>query len=325
MSGRSLDKILFLQKSDLLEEQKPQVLEHIGRALPDASISFAGKPEEVPFLSFDSIIAPTLPWLPDALARTQQYRWVHFLSAGVERIWDMPVDWSDITLTKSSGIHGPQMSEYVIGAMLYFAKGFDRFVEQSREALWSRFWLSELTGQAVMILGAGHIGEWIIRRCKSFDMQVTAVTRSGRPVPGADASTSLAEASRALGEMDYLVVCLPFTEETAALVDETFLSALKPGAVLIDISRGGIVESGAVLDALDAGRLRGAALDVFEEEPVPDTSRLWRRRDVLLTPHVSGTSPHYLSRALDVFLVNARNWVSGVAELPSSVNKCLKY
>src|SRR5690554_114539 len=105
-----------------------------------------------------------------------------------------------------------------------------------------------------------------------------------------------------LARTDFLVCCLPLTDETQGLVDAEFLAKLKPGAVLIDISRGGVVRGDAVVQALDAGILKGAALDVFEQQPLPADSPLWKRDDVLITPHVSGTTPHYLERALGVFV-----------------------
>ena len=146
------------------------------------------------------------------------------------------------------------------------------------------------------------------RRCKAFDMRVIAVTRSGHTVKGADLSLALSDARAMLPETNYLVVCVPLTDETRNLVDGGFLGPLAPGAVLVDISRGGVVSAEAIISALDSGILRGAALDVFEEEPLPPASPLWGRPDILVTPHVSGTSPHYLSRALDVFSKNAAAW-----------------
>ncbi len=303
--------ILFLQKAEVLDEQRAPVTRKIRSVFPDADVQFAGTAEEVPAGNFPIVITPTLPWLPQALERIEGCRWIHFLSAGVEKIWDMPFDKSRLLLTKSSGIHGNQMSEYAIGAMLHFAKGFDRFVEQSRNTQWSRFWLDELTGRTVMVLGAGHIGGAVAARARAFGMRTIGVQR--RPVAdsGFDLSIGM-EALRAhLPEVDYLVVSLPLTPATAGCVDQEMLMSLRPGAVLVDISRGGVVRESAVLAALECGQLRGAALDVFEQQPLPPESGLWGRRDVLLTPHVSGTSPHYLERALDSFIANAQNLARG--------------
>ena len=307
-----IQRILVLQKTEVLAGQADSIRQHLEQALPGVEIVMAGRPEEVPQGErFDAVIAPTLPWLAEALNRPGDYRWIHFLSAGVEKIWDMPFGKDDVVLTRSSGVHGAPMSEYAVGAMLYFAKGFNRFVEQSREHCWERAWLEELTGRTVMILGMGHIGEMVARRAGAFDMRVIGVQRQPRPSALAERVISLDETSAWLGQVDYLVVCLPLTSATHHLVDSAFLDRLPGHAVLINISRGGVVEDDAVVQALDAGGLRGATLDVFEQQPLPSDSLLWGRPDVLLTPHVSGTSPHYMERALELFVQNAHALQSG--------------
>lgn len=307
-----LRSALFLQKADVLSEQKEMVASRLGAALPDLTLHFAGAAEDIPEgLSVDVVIAPTLPWLPEALSRLGAYRWIHFLSAGVEKIWDMPFDKEGVLLTKSSGVHGAPMSEYAIGAMLYFAKQFNRFAEQAREARWERAWLDELTGRTVMILGMGHIGGMVAERARVFGMDVIGVQRQPRPARGDERVVALQDAPDHLSEVDYLVVCLPLTEATHQLVDRDFLGGLKLGAVVIDISRGGVVEEAAVVEALERGQLTGAALDVFEQQPLPADSRLWRDPRVLVTPHVSGTSPHYMQRSLEVFIRNAKALSAG--------------
>ena len=304
--------ILFVQKAEVLEQQKAQVIEQLGGALPEALITFAGSADEVPQgAEFDAVIAPTLPWLPEALARLADYRWIHFLSAGVEKIWAMDFDKTRPLMTKSSGVHGAPMSEYAIGAMLYFTKQFRRFHDQARRAEWQRSWLDELTGKQLTVLGLGHIGQSLARRAKAFDMKVAGTLKHLRPVAQVDRVVALENIDSELAVTDFLVCCLPLTEDTRGLVNAKLLSKLKPGAVLIDISRGGVVKGDAVIQALDAGILKGAALDVFEQQPLPADSPLWQREDVLVTPHVSGTTPHYLERAMGVFVANHEAISSG--------------
>ena len=306
----SIDRVLFLQKPDILELQRDQVRSQLAEALPDLTVEFAGAPEDIePGRHYDAVIAPTLPWLPEALARISGLKWIHFLSAGIEKIWDMPFDKEGLIMTKSSGIHGPQMSEYAIGAMLFFAKRFGRFIEQSRERRWERCWLDELTGKTVMILGLGHVGTMIAERAKVFGMRVIGVQRRPRLSPHADAVVSLADVHDCLDEVDYLVVCLPLTDETRGLVDASFLSRLKRGAYLIDVSRGGVVPESALVSALDGGHLAGAALDVFEREPLAQDSPLWSDPRILVTPHVAGTSPLYMQRAIQRFIACHRQGV----------------
>lgn len=298
-------RVLYLQKAEVLAQQRSLVARTLQAALPEVEILFADSAEAVPDSAhFDVVITPTLPWLPDALARLGSYRWIHFLSAGVEKIWEMDFDKSRAVMTKSSGVHGAPMSEYAMGAMLYFAKQFGHFHNQAKQARWQRNWLDELTGRQLTVLGLGHIGQSLARRAKAFDMQIVGTQRTPRTITGVDRIVALEDIGSELAYTDFLVCCLPLTDVTRGLVDDKFLSQLKPGAVLIDISRGGVVKGDAVLKALDTGLLKGAALDVFEQQPLPPESPLWKREDILITPHVSGTTPHYLERALHVFLVN---------------------
>jgi len=313
MKPDRIESILFLQKAEVLPLQKPAVVEAIRRELPGAGVTTCGSAEDVPEGGgFDAVIAPTLPWLPQALSRLARYDWIHFLSAGVEKIWDMPFPKDGVLLTKSSGVHGSPMSEFAIGAMLHFAKSFDQFVEQSRERVWNRVWLDELDGRTVTIIGMGHVGGAIARRARAFGMNVIGVQRTPRDTPGVATTVGIEQLPNVLPHTQYLVVCLPLTPDTEGLVDDVLLAQLPAGAVLVDISRGGVVRQGAVVDALKRGNLRGAALDVFEEEPLPPTSPLWGKPSILLTPHVSGTSPRYMEKAIEVFIANAKQLLAGL-------------
>lgn len=305
LSSDPIRRVLYLQKAEVLAQQQALVSQTLQSALPGVELLFADSVESMPSDTFvDVVITPTLPWLPEALARLDGYRWIHFLSAGVEKIWEMDFDKTQAVMTKSSGVHGAPMSEYAIGAMLHFTKQFGRFHDQAKQALWQRSWLDELTGKQLTVLGLGHIGQSLAKRAKAFDMTVVGTLRTMRQVEQVDRVVTLKEIANELGRTDFLVCCLPLTEDTRGLVNDEFLSQLKPGAVLIDISRGGVVKGDAVLSALNAGLLKGAALDVFEQQPLPPESPLWNRDDVLITPHVSGTTPYYLERALSVFLDN---------------------
>nr|WP_290701634.1 D-2-hydroxyacid dehydrogenase [Halomonas sp. UBA3074] len=323
LSSEPIRRVLYLQKAEVLAQQQALVTRTLQAALPDVELLFADSLEAVPkHAQVDVVITPTLPWLPEALAQLDGYRWIHFLSAGVEKIWEMDFDKSQILMTKSSGVHGAPMSEYAIGAMLHFTKQFGRFHEQSKQALWQRSWLDELTGKQLTVLGLGHIGQSLAQRAKAFDMTVVGTLRTMRQVEQVDRVVQLQKIGVELGRTDFLVCCLPLTEDTLALVDDEFLGQLKPGAVLIDISRGGVVKGESVLKALDAGLLKGAALDVFEQQPLPPESPLWNRNDVLITPHVSGTTPYYLERALNVFI---RCSVELTSEQPVSYRVDIQY
>ena len=312
MRPHRIESILFLQKAEVLPLQEAAVVEAIGQALPDAEVTVCGGAEDVPQgACFDAVIAPTVPWLPQALSRLERYDWIHFLSAGVEKIWDMPFSKEGVLLTKSSGVHGSSMSEFARGAMLHFAKSFDQFVEQSRHRMWKRAWLDELDGRTVTILGMGHIGGAIAQRAKAFGMHVIGVQREPRSLPSVDRIVGVELLPEVLPNTQYLIVCLPLTPETEGLVDDVLLAQLPAGAVLVDISRSGVVKESAVVEALECGHLRGAALDVFEQEPLAPESPLWNNTKVLLTPHVSGTNPRYMEKAIEVFIANAKQLLAG--------------
>jgi len=306
-----LRHVLFVQSPHAMEQQRPVV----DRILPErlgVTVHFASSPDDVtPGTPVDAVIAPTVAWLPEVLERLHGVQWIHFLSAGVEKIWSMDVDWSTYTITKSSGVHAAPMSEYALGAMLYFAKRFDRFAEQSRRTAWERAWLDELTGRTLVLLGMGSVGTAVAERARVFGMSVQGVARTARSDGTYGQIWALEELPALLGEADYVVVTLPLTAETAGLVGTSFFAALRSGAALVDMSRGGVTSEAALIAALDDGTLRGAALDVFEKEPLPEDSPLWNRPNVLLTPHVAGTTPHYLERALEIFLQNAAHIRSG--------------
>ncbi len=301
----AIQSVLFVQKPDVLEAQRQRVQSVLSDALPGVRIVYASAPEQIPDgTRVDVIITPTLGWLPAVLQRVRGYRWIHFLSAGVEKIWAMDFEKDGLLLSKSSGVNSAPMSEYALGAMLFFAKRFGQFQAQGRNGLWQREWLGELTGQTVAILGLGHVGRAVAAKASAFDMQVVGTLRQPREIAGVERIVPPERSGELLGNADYLVVCLPLTSRTLAFVNDELLGMLKPGAILIDMSRGGVVKAGSVLRALDQGRLRGAALDVFETQPLPANSPLWGRSDILVTPHVSGTTPYYLERALAIFMDN---------------------
>jgi phosphoglycerate dehydrogenase-like enzyme len=303
--------VLFAQNASVIDQQRDLVTRQLVDGL-GVAVEFASSPEDVsPGAQFDAVIAPTVPWLPELLARTSGVGWIHFLSSGVEKIWGMKVDWSAYTLTSSKGVHAVPISEYVLGAMLHFAKRFDQFTAQSQEALWQREWLSELTGAEVLIVGAGSIGRAVAERCRFLGMRPRLLARTARRDSEFGDVLGFDDLAMAVATADYLVVAVPLTPATTGLINDDILACLKPGAVLVDVSRGGVVPDTGVARALDGGALRGVAKDVFDEQPLPSDSPLWGRANVLLTPHVAGTTPKYMERALTLFVENAHLLLRG--------------
>jgi phosphoglycerate dehydrogenase-like enzyme len=258
-------------------------------------------------------------------------RWVQFHSAGIEQLLDSEIWHSDILLTTASGIHAPNMGQYVMAQILSWANRTPSWLYyQGRgewpKDRWNKFLPDELRGRTMGILGYGSIGREVARLAKAFGMTVLATKRDARRiedrgygVPGAGDAEGLvadrlypAAATRSMvGECDYLAVTLPLTPATRAMVDEELLRAMKPSAFLVNVGRGGVVDEAALIKALKKGWIAGAGLDVFEKEPLPAESPLWSMDNVILSPHVSGFTPYYDDRVVDLFCSNLGRYLAG--------------
>ena len=314
--------ILYLQKPEVLAGQRAEVEEALS-VLGGTAVRFAGSPEEAHrYPEAEVVIAPTLPWLPEALAGLPSVRWVHFLSAGVDRIWAMDADWSRYRLSKSVGVHAATISEYVLGAVLYALKGFGTFAHQQRRREWKRFWLGECAGKTLGIVGVGTIGARLARHAKALGMTVIGTVTTPRDIPDVDAVYGMDAVERVLEASDFVVLLVPLTAETHGLIGGDALRTMKESAWLINVARGEVVDERALIEALQEGAIAGAVLDVFEDEPLPASSPLWEMENVLLTPHVAGTTQHYMPRALGIFVDNYRAFVeAGELVTPVFVEK----
>jgi D-2-hydroxyacid dehydrogenase (NADP+) len=188
------------------------------------------------------------------------------------------------------------MAEFAIAMLLALAYRVPDYVTQQRAHLWKPRLPRALAGSTACVLGLGTIGQSIGRRAAALGMRVTGVRRSGAPVEGVDLVASTAQRLDAIAGADALIVVTPLTAETRGIVGPRELDALRHPALLVDVSRGGVTDIGAVVRALDDGKLAGAAIDVFEREPLPDDSPLWDQSGLLLTPHTAGNSRTYVSR-----------------------------
>jgi phosphoglycerate dehydrogenase-like enzyme len=262
------------------------------------------------------------PIVPDDIVeRAAGLKWLQLTSAGVDRLLDAPVVRSHVTVTTASGIHAVPISEFVIGAMLAFAKGLPRALRAQQERAWRPYWPEELEAKTVGVLGMGAIGVRVVELSQALGMRVLALRRSavgrvkgeGSGVMGADEVLGPDELPYLLAESDYVVVALPLTEETRGLIGEAELRAMKPSAVIVNIGRGAIIAEAALVRALKEGRIAGAALDVFQQEPLSGESELWGMDNVIVTPHISGGTPRYMERAVELFCDNLRRYAAGEA------------
>ena len=261
----------------------------------------------------------TNPIAPDDIVeRAPNLKWLQLTSAGVDRLLDAPVVNSHVAVTTASGIHATPISEYVIGAMLAFAKGFPNAFRAQQERAWRPFWPDELEDKTVGVLGVGAIGARVVRLTSALDMRVLAVRRSvnrrltgaDAGMPGVDEMLPPSDLSYLLAESDYVVVALPLTPDSRGLIGEPELRAMKPNAVIVNIGRGAIIDEAALVRALKEGWIAGAALDVFQQEPLSPESELWGLDNVIVTPHISGGTPRYMERAVGLFCDNLRRYLA---------------
>ena len=264
---------------------------------------------------------------PEAAPRL---RWVQGHFAGVDQFLEHPLLRS-VTLTTSSGIHAPAMAEYALMMTLAFAHHLPRMIEYQRRAKWPQqrwalFVPQELRDATIGLVGYGSIGREMARLARAFGMRVLALKRQvdqvvddGWHLPNAgDAAGEFVDQLFApdqlhamLAECDYVVIAAPLTPETRGLLGVEEFQAMKRQAVVINVARGGVIDEAALIDALRAQVIGGAALDVFEQEPLSDDSPLWHMPNVILSPHVSGFTPHYDERAMALFAENLRRYVAG--------------
>jgi phosphoglycerate dehydrogenase-like enzyme len=263
---------------------------------------------EVVFAAFEAPL--------DLLERAPRLRWFHTFSAGIEQWVQAGFLRDGLLFTNGSGPSAAPIAEYCLMSMLMLAKsaaGYVRFQDQHR---WDRSLPgSELRGKTVGIVGVGQIGAETARLAKAFGCRVIGSRRSvDAPRDDADGCDLLlppSELPRLLAESDFVVLAAPATPATATLINAETLHLMKPSAFLINIARGSLVDEAALADALTNGRLAGAALDVFEPEPLCPESPLWDMPNVLVTPHVSSVSEHFLSRQLELATDNLRRYLCG--------------
>lgn len=271
----------------------------------------------------------------DAFREARRLRWVHSGAAGIGGSLFPEMLESEVLLTNSAGIYAEPMADQALAMMLYFTRGLDGAVAGMRAREWRREAIvgpgggvTELAGAVVGIVGYGGIGRALGRRARALGMRVWALRRSEpaageRPeeVEWVSGASGLKELLR---ESDYVVLTVPETAETTGLIGERELALMPRSAVLINVARGRILDEEALAAALKAGRLRGAGLDVFRQEPLPADSPLWELDNVLITPHIGGTSQRFWDRQTELMIRNIGNYLTGLP-LENLVDKRLGY
>jgi len=262
---------------------------------------------------------------PERISSARRLRWIQVWSAGVDRYMFRELVDSNIVLTNVRGMHGHTIADHVMMFMLVLSRNFHVFYRQQQQREWRREPSAfELAGTTLGIVGLGGIGTEIARRGRAFGQRVLAVRRHPDTHPAADEVFGVDGLLHVLGQSDYVALACPLTRETRGLIGRAELASMRPGAYLINISRGGIIDEDALVEALQNHQLAGAGLDVFIQEPLPQDSPLWKMDNVLITPHIAGSQRNYMERAVAIFVDNLRRFQDGIP-LINEVDKNLGY
>jgi phosphoglycerate dehydrogenase-like enzyme len=286
-------------------------------------------------------------YLAGSVPRPEQaprLRWLHSHWAGTDHLQHSPMWDSNILLTTSSGIHAPNIGQYVMAQMLAWSNRVPRWLHHQQQSnwpsgRWERFVPDELRGKTVGIAGYGSLGREVARLASAFGMTVLATKRNpgklqdeglildgiGDPAGDLPARVFAGEETQSMvAECDYVIITLPLTEHTRHLFDKEMFRAMKRHAYLINVGRGAVIKTEDLISALHEGWIGGAGLDVFETEPLPVESPLWQMENVIISPHVSGFTPLYDERATDLFAQNLQRYLAG-AQLLNVVSRSEGY
>lgn len=294
-----------------------------------AELRYAVHPEE---LTPDSRDADVLfvwdfrnPFLPRALHELPNLRWAHVAAVGVDACVSEEVRASQITMTNSSGVTATQMAEYALGLILAIDKGLVGKVRDQQAKVWRPTETGRLQGRKLLLFGVGAVNRHLAIVARALQMHVIGVGRSARPAFGGfDLVIGSETIDEVLPEADYVVLAAPATQETRGIFDRNRIGLMKPEVILVNVGRGALIDQDALVDALQTGRIRGAGLDVFAEEPLPNDSPLWGMKNVLISPHMSSDFVGWKEALVERFVENLDRWIND-EELLSIVDLDLGY
>lgn len=303
------------------------------KAIPDLQVKYP----EIAFVHCPSR-EDTADWIIDAdvymgwlnreaFLAARNLKWIQSPSSGINYYLVIPeLVGSDVLLTSARGTHGACLAESVLAMILAFTRGVRDAIVRQQQRKWAsreiRSKLVELTGSTLGIIGFGTIGRALARRARVFDVRVMAVDLFPTDKPDhVSALWDLDHLGDLLCQSDYVVVTVPYTPQTAGMIGAEQLALMKPTAMLVGISRGGIIDQQALARALREDRLAAAALDVFEPEPLPEDSELWELDNLLITPHMAGGTQYEGQHILEIFYENLDRFLNQDLPLRNQIDK----
>jgi phosphoglycerate dehydrogenase-like enzyme len=271
--------------------------------LAQADVLYGVPGDSGPGLAAAIPLAPALRWVQGTAAGAgEQVRAAHLSAADLARI----------TFTTAAGVHGGMLAEFAFYGLLALRKDAARLARIRAERSWEHFAMGELDGSTIAIIGMGGIGAAVARRARAFGMQVIGVARTARPNPLADEMVAISDIGDACRRAQAIVATLPGTDATRGLIDRAIIASWGPTTVFINVGRGAIVDQAALIEALQAGAIGGAVLDVSTPEPLPPDNPLWTLPNVIFSPHTAALSVRENERIVDLFCDNIRRFTEGL-------------
>ncbi len=287
-------------------------------ALPNITVaecnSYEGMQSLVPELKPDVVYSVRFAGTPgfprDIMLGPDGPRWISVGGSGCDHLgqWDT----EQVTVTNSAGVAAAMMAEYVFGSVLNFTLDISGLHQDKAARKWNGARLMEtLRGKTILIVGLGHTGQEIATRAKAFGMHVIGTRARPVPTDNVDEVFAADDLPELWDRADVVAVCVPLLASTRGLIDARALAAMKPTTILADVSRGGVVEGSALINALRNGTIAAAALDVFETEPLPPDNPIWELENVILSPHCSSVYEGWEMESFEMFIENLRRWQRG--------------
>jgi len=268
--------------------------------------------KDIPFNKIDIMITYGSKKDWELLEKLPNLKWIQVFQTGIESAPLKIIESKDITLTNVRDIYGAPMSEYAMSLILYQVREIGRFVKNKKYKIYDRTKLvDEANKKTLGIFGTGLIGKELAKKAQSFDMKVIGFNTSGKPVQFFDETYTWDKKNFMISKCDFIVLLLPLTQDTYHLFSEKEFEIMKENAYLINIGRGPLVKEKELVDALNTKKIKGAALDVFDEEPLPEDSLLWQAENLIITPHLSGKTKYFFERCITIFQENYQYYKKG--------------
>ncbi|GAB3042451.1 D-2-hydroxyacid dehydrogenase [Virgibacillus ainsalahensis] len=303
ISRRHHDKLreVYPDQEFIFSEDKDEVSQHIKKA--EILVTYGGDLDH------------------EFIEQASNLKWIMVLSAGIDQLPSEIIRRKGILVTNARGIHKIQMAEYVISMLLQVYRQAKVLAQTEKNHDWDQsVKMQELTGRTMLVAGSGAIGQEVARLAKAFRIKTIGISRSGRTVENFDENHTTADLEKLLPDVDIVVSILPSTEETRGLFTFRHFQLLPNHAVFLNMGRGDLVRSEDLLKAVQQEEIGHAVLDVFEEEPLPVDHPFWEEEKVTITPHIAGLSPHYTTRALEIFRENLNTYLAGKADFVNKID-----